>query len=211
VPLRHDLTLTALFESAVGQAWAIGAEGDPRKPLETAQQTATYAKARAPLEFRPVELREAGIEAVAAMLPRNAGSPKSSFSEIRTLAAGAAGAETEWRVQKTAVLYKGGTTSYKGGTTSSNPSSSSGESVANLTSSPRRRRPHAIFGQHSGDILAEHRLDDPTHSYRNRTIDALFRSVAAHVGVKMAASGSGKPERSALCLRARRRPRHQWQ
>jgi chemotaxis response regulator CheB len=28
-------------------------------------------------------------------------------------------------------------------------------------------------------------LDDPTNSYRNRTIDALFRSVAAHAGPRM--------------------------
>jgi hypothetical protein len=54
------------------------------------------------------------------------GSPKSSFSEIRTLAADAAGAEIERRVRKTAVLYGGGTTG-------SNPSSSSAESAANLT------------------------------------------------------------------------------
>jgi chemotaxis response regulator CheB len=30
-----------------------------------------------------------------------------------------------------------------------------------------------------------HLLDDPTNSYRNRTIDALFRSVAAHAGSRM--------------------------
>jgi chemotaxis response regulator CheB len=30
-----------------------------------------------------------------------------------------------------------------------------------------------------------HLLDDPTHSYRNRTIDALFRSVAAHARSRM--------------------------
>jgi hypothetical protein len=58
------------------------------------------------------------------MVRRGAGSPKSSFSEIRTLAAGAAGAEIERRVRKTAVLYGGGTTG-------SNPSSSSGESATN--------------------------------------------------------------------------------
>jgi chemotaxis response regulator CheB len=28
-------------------------------------------------------------------------------------------------------------------------------------------------------------LDDPTNGYRNRTIDALFRSVAAHAGSEM--------------------------
>jgi hypothetical protein len=60
------------------------------------------------------------------MVRRGAGSPKSSFSEIRTLAAGAAGAEIERRVRKTAVLCGGGTTG-------SNPSSSSGESGANLS------------------------------------------------------------------------------
>ena len=58
------------------------------------------------------------------MVRRGAGSPKSSFSEIRTLAAGAAGAEIERRVRKTAVLYGGGTTG-------SNPSSSGGESATN--------------------------------------------------------------------------------
>src|SRR5947209_13190865 len=30
-----------------------------------------------------------------------------------------------------------------------------------------------------------HLLDDPSNSYRNRTIDALFRSVAAHAGSRM--------------------------
>ena len=30
-----------------------------------------------------------------------------------------------------------------------------------------------------------HLLDDPANSYRNRTIDALFRSVAAHAGSRM--------------------------
>ena len=81
------------------------------------------------------------------MLPRGAGSPKSSFSEIRTLAAGAAGAETERRVRKTAVLYEGGTTS-------SNPSSSSGESRANLRRVPSRLGIFA-FGPSRGRVNGE--------------------------------------------------------